>query len=137
MSTHTCEEWQMRESATGHGKYCAACGKHTDASKATLETRIAEVLAASDAEHSVKKAEQMNTDYPHFWCSCGVQTIGRGKFPEHVRQASAAALAPVIREQEAEAWDKGKQRGLRIADYDYGANPVFPDLTNPYRSNDE
>lgn len=69
----------------------------------TLETRIAEVLAASDAEHSVKKAEQMNTDYPHFWCSCGVQTIGRGKFPEHVRQATAAALAPVIAEAQAEA----------------------------------
>ena len=30
MSTHTCEEWQMQESATGRGKYCAACGRHTD-----------------------------------------------------------------------------------------------------------
>lgn len=71
----------------------------------TVETRIAEVLAAVEDAHQFKKAEQMNTDYPHFWCSCGVQTIGRGKFPEHVRQASAAALAPVIREAQAEAWD--------------------------------
>lgn len=69
----------------------------------TLETRIAETLAASDSAHQFKKAEQMNTDYPHFWCSCGVQTIGRGKFPEHVRQASAAALATVIAEAQAKA----------------------------------
>lgn len=69
----------------------------------TLEARIAGVLAASDIAHSFKKAEQMGTDYPHFWCSCGVQTIGRGKFPEHVRQAAAAALAPMIAQAQAEA----------------------------------
>lgn len=30
MSAHQCEEWQMQESATGRGKYCAECGRHTD-----------------------------------------------------------------------------------------------------------
>lgn len=96
----------------------------------TLETRIAEVLAASDSAHQFKKAEQMNTDYPHFWCSCGVQTIGRGKFPEHVRQASTAALATVITSSNAAAWHEGYRDGQRQdAEGDDG-----PQFTNPYRA---
>lgn len=99
----------------------------------TLEARIAEVLAAAEEAHSFKKAEQMDTEYPHFWCRCGVQTIGRGEFPKHLRESTAAVLAPVITEREADAYEKGHLDGDTHQYFD----GMYPRKPNPYRSNDE
>lgn len=44
--------------------------------------------------------------------------------------AVAELLAPLIREREAEAWDKGADLASRIYPLDY-------DGSNPYRSNNE
>ena len=54
----------------------------------------------------------------------------------------AAALAPVIREREAEAWeeghDSGDTYGYQRYGYERGYVDTLPEPTNPYRrSNDE
>lgn len=67
----------------------------------TLETRIAEVLAA----HKAVGLRGMGLRGPDVTadCKCGVEVPGG---PEGMRAHQAAALAPVIREQEAEALEK-------------------------------
>ena len=43
------------------------------------------------------------------------------------------ALAAVLPDLLAQAWDEGHRTGLMQADYEYGHRLTMPNLTNPYR----
>ena len=46
-----------------------------------------------------------------------------------------AALAAVLPDLLAAAWDEGRKVGLRQADWEYGVTPdPMPELANPYRT---
>ena len=52
--------------------------------------------------------------------------------PQHEALAGQA-LHAVLPDLLAQAWDEGRQLGLKQADYEFGAALSMPDLTNPYR----
>lgn len=102
----------------------------------TLETRIAEVLAAHDFR--IKEEIGAHVGVKTIVCNCG-NRYGLG---ESHRAHQAAALAPVIREREAEAWDKGwdagNDHGYDAYQVERGYVPIErAENTNPYRSNDD
>lgn len=45
----------------------------------------------------------------------------------------ARILTAVLPGLLAQAWDEGRQLGLKQADYEFGVALSMPDLTNPYR----
>lgn len=90
----------------------------------TLETRIAEVLAA----HSIGAFSGDSTA-----CQCDRTWRKNADHRAHATEALAAALAPVIAEAQAEAYEKGHLDGDLYQYFD-GMHPRKP---NPYRSNDE
>ncbi len=52
-----------------------------------------------------------------------------------LRIAVDAALAAVLPDLLAVAWDEGRKLGIRQADWEYGVTPdPMPDLANPYRT---
>lgn len=92
-----------------------------------LEARIAEVVAG----HVL-----VSFDPEYFDAHCGCGLVIEAIHPLNAANESrphsahlAAMLAPVIREREAEAWDKGADLASRIYPLDY-------DGSNPYRSSD-
>ena len=98
-----------------------------------LEARIAEVLAATDKAHAFRAADYSDRERPTFRCACGVATIGMHH--EHHREALTAALLPLIREAQAEAWAEGHQAGWEEHE---NPGPFVNDywdskLPNPYK----
>lgn len=90
----------------------------------TLETRIAEVLAA----HSIGAFSGDSTA-----CQCDRTWRKNADHRKHLTEALAAALAPVVTSSNASAWHEGFNDGKRQdAEGDDG-----PRFTNPYRSNDD
>ena len=97
----------------------------------TLETRIAEVLA----QHVPKRPW---SDSGVMKCSCGERFVAEYDYQQRaLHQAHVAtALAPVIAEAQAEAWDAC----VGTADKQWTIGHTSAQLlrnTNPYRSNDE
>lgn len=93
----------------------------------TLEARIAEVLGAHnpEAHYYIDGGGE-----GHMECrGCDGKWASFHGFYAH----QAAMLAPLIREHEAEAWDKGHLDGDT---YQYFGG-MYPKNPNPYRSNDE
>lgn len=46
-------------------------------------------------------------------------------------------LTAVLPDLLAQAWEEGRQLGLKQADYEFGVAFSMPDLTNPYRQENE
>lgn len=119
----------------------------------TLETRIAEVLAAHDFR--IKEEVGAHVGVKTIVCNCG-NRYGLG---ESHRAHQAAALAPVIREAQSQAWERARAEIRGIPCWyesetkngfdlwtdaagnasEVGARVAVMEAlnTNPYRSNDE
>lgn len=100
----------------------------------TIETRIAEVVS----DHSIGAFSGDSTA-----CRCDRTWRKNAEHRAHATEALAAVLAPVIREQEAEAWGAGVATALNHAILNEdGITLRLEHLdgrpwANPYRSNDE
>ena len=63
------------------------------------------------------------------------ESVARTGEDERPRMAAHDALAAVLPDLLAGAWDEGQKVGLRQADWEYGVTPdPMPELANPYRT---
>ena len=97
----------------------------------TLETRIAEECTSIARTHRYDGHDFRDKDPQN--CKCG----WKGEdYAAHLETLFAAALAPVIAEAQAEAWDAC----VHAADKQWTIGHTSAQLlrnTNPYRSNDD
>lgn len=92
-----------------------------------------EELAAVLAEHRLSTWVTHDGSPPHRRCSCGAN-VPIVEVDPHLADAliTSPALARVIREAKAEAWDEGLLEGVTRA-----LHPTWPRCANPYRDQTE
>lgn len=114
-----------------------------------LEARIAEVLAAHEDHVFVHGKKGEKPDWSTR-CVCGVELFSSDHSPEHTMRPGqsyatsafaahqAAMLAPLIREAQAEAWDKGcgagDAYGYQRNEFEHQYIDQLDTPANPYRS---
>ena len=103
---------------------------------------LRELLGDDDYEALASAISETASDWlghdgpysPHGWrCEDKSRYPGPCGHDGEMADEVMAALGDILPGLLAQAWDEGRQLGLKQADFEFGAALSMPDLTNPYR----
>ena len=105
-------------------------------------TDLRAILGAKYDDTIEKVAGAIAGDPNYLGCGCCTgydydEAVKRTGHEERTNMAAHDALAAVLPDLLAAAFDEGRRLGLHQADYEMGAALNMPDLSNPYRQDSE